>query len=337
VAKSLGQQRGADRMTRWTVAAALLALGSAVIGVGIATRSGRVHESLAATLEPARPSAAGATIAANTKPAPAASAAPAASSAVSAAPSAVAPESLPALPQFRKTITYNGAPVYVPDGCRGRYDVILHFHGAHPYVLDLIEKAGIRAVVAVLNAGNGAERYGQAYQSPGALSSLLRQVEMAAAPLCSGDARPNRVALTAWSAGYAAVEKLILRPEDRERVDAVLLADGLHAGFTDRWKRTFAPNALQAFREFAQLAKADHKLMAITHSSIMTDGYASTTECSQLLLDALAVRSEPPHTSGHAGHFSVEGSAGDDKAAHIAQFRQMDATLLAKLHMRWSD
>lgn len=325
-------------MKGWAVAAALLALGSAVIGVGVATRYGRVHESLAATLELARPPA---TSAAKRTPAPAASAAPdavpTASSAVSAAPSAVAAESLPALPQFRKTITYNGAPVYVPDGCRGRYDVILHFHGAHPYVRDLIEKAGIRAVVAILNAGNGAERYGQAYQSAGALSSLLRQVEMAAAPLCGGDARPSRVALTAWSAGYAAVEKLILRPEDRDRVDAVLLADGLHAGFTDRWKRTFAPNALQAFREFAQLAKADHKLMAITHSSIMTDGYASTTECSQLLLDALSVRPEPPYSSGHAGHFSVEGSAGDDKAAHIAQFRQMDATLLAKLHMRWSD
>ncbi len=327
-------------MKGWTVAAALLALGSAVIGVGVATRSGRVHESLAATREPSLVSTASTASAAGAAPPVAAApgvAPGATSSAPPATPSAVAPESLPALPQFRKTITYNGAPVYVPDRCSGRYDVILHFHGAHPYVRDLIEKAGIRAVVAVLNAGNGAERYGQAYQSPGALSSLLRQVEMAAAPLCGGDARPSRVALTAWSAGYAAVEKLILRPEDRDRVDAVLLADGLHAGFTDRWKRTFAPNALQSFREFAQLAKADHKLMAITHSSIMTDGYASTTECSQLLLSALSIRPEPPFTSGHAGHFSVEGSAGDDKSAHIAQFRQMDATLLAKLHMRWSD
>jgi hypothetical protein len=326
-------------MKGWTVAAALLALGSAVIGVGVATRSGRLHESLAATREPGLVSSAGVASAVSAAPpvATAPSAAPATASAAAATPSVVAPESLPALPRFRKTITYNGAPVYVPDHCSGRYDVILHFHGAHPYVRDLIEKAGIRAVVAVLNAGNGAERYGQAYQSPGALSSLLRQVEMAVAPLCGGDARPSRVALTAWSAGYAAVEKLILRPEDRDRVDAVLLADGLHAGFTDRWKRTFAPHALQAFREFAQLAKADHKLMAITHSSIMTDGYASTTECSQLLLNALSIRPEPPFTSGRAGHFSVEGSGGDDKSAHIAQFRQMDATLLAKLHMRWSD
>lgn len=338
-------------MKTWTVAAVLLALSSAVVGVGIATRAGTTPVGLAATLELVQPTA---SVAATKLEAPhpaavasgavasgtvvsgaAASASSPTASAASAA--VVSPESLPVLPRFKKTTTYNGAPVYVPEGCTGRYDVILHFHGAHPYVRELIEKAGIRAVVAVLNAGNGAERYAAAYRAPGALSSLLTQVSQAAEPLCAGEAKPGRVALTAWSAGYGGVEKLLARPEDRERVDAVLLADGLHAGFTDRWKRSFAPNALQAFREFGALAKADHKLFAITHSSIETDGYASTTECSQLLLQALSIRPEGPLTSGKSGHFSIEGSTGNDKAAHIAQFRQMDVTLLSKLHMRWSD
>ncbi|HEY6078059.1 MAG TPA: hypothetical protein VIW29_04615 [Polyangiaceae bacterium] len=332
MAQSLCEQRSAERMKGWAVAAALLALGSAVVGIGLATRSATSHEGLAATLEPAPRASAPSAV-------PAAPSAAATPSAVAAAPSAasVSLESLPTLPRFKKTATYNGAPVYVPEGCQGRYDVILHFHGAHPYVRDLVEKAGIHAVVAVLNAGNGAERYAQAYRATGALSSLLRQVEMAAAPWCAGQAEPGRVALTAWSAGYGGIEKLLARPEDRERVDAVLLADGLHAGFTDRWKRTFAPNALEAFRQFGALAKADHKLFAITHSSIETDGYASTTECSELLLKALSIQPEGPFTSGKSGHFSVEGSTGSDAPAHIAQFRQMDATLLSKLHMRWLD
>src|SRR4051812_25125953 len=185
-----------------------------------------------------------------------ASATPQAASA--AVPAPVSPESLPRAVTFHQTTTYNGAVVYVPDGCQGAYDVILHFHGAHPYVRDLIEKANINAVVAVFNAGNGAEKYSQAFGAGGTLTSLLHQVAMATSPLCPG-ATERRVALMAWSAGYAATEKLLSREEDREHVDAVLLADGLHAGFTDRYKRTFAPNALQAFRDFGALAKERKK------------------------------------------------------------------------------
>lgn len=255
-------------------------------------------------------------------------------SATPAARAAAEPTSVPLT--FRPTSTYNGAPVYVPQGCQGSYDVVMHFHGAHTLVRDKVQNANVRAVVAVFNAGNGAEKYAQAYQAPGTLSSLLRQVEMAVAPLCLGaDSKPARVALLGFSAGYGAVEKLLAREEDRERVDAALLADGLHAGFADVWKRQLAPNALQAFREFGELAKQGKKLFAITHSSIMTDGYASTSECSRYLLKALNVPCEGELVSGKFGDFSIEGFTGDDKAAHILQFRQMDATLLAKLRERW--
>ena len=95
-------------------------------------------------------------------------------------------------------------------------------------------------------------------------------------------------------------------------------------------KRLFAPNALQAFRDLGAQAKLGEKLFAITHSSIATDGYASTTECSRLLLKSLNVPTQGPWVSGGVGAFSVEGSPGDDKAAHITQFRQMDATLFSK-------
>lgn len=236
---------------------------------------------------------------------------------------------------FRMTVTYNGAAVYVPQSCQGPYDVLLHFHGAHPYVKAEVESANLDAVVAVFNAGNGAEKYAQAFQAPGTLSSLLHQVELAVTPLCPGGAKPKRVALSGFSAGFAAVEKILSREEDRDRVDAALLVDGLHAGFIDVRKRQLAPNALQAFRDFGELAKRGQKLLAITHSSIMTDGYASTTECSRYLLNALDVACDDPRVGGKAGDFSIEGFSGDDAPAHIAQFRQMDTTLLSKLRERW--
>jgi hypothetical protein len=248
------------------------------------------------------------------------------------------PRPAPQPVSFRQTATYNGAAVYVPDDCAGPYDVLLHFHGAAPYVKDEVQSARLHAVVAVFNAGNGAEKYAQAFQATGTLSSLLRQVELAVAPLCSGEgARPRRIALSGFSAGFAAVEKLLQHEEDRQRVDAALLVDGLHAGFVDPRRRQMAPNALQAFRRFGELAKQGSKLLAVTHSSIMTDGYASTTECSRFLLQALSVPCDGELVSGKAGQFSIEGFTGNDKAAHIAQFRQMDSTLLTKLRARWAD
>ncbi len=344
-------------MRTWAVATSLLGLGGAVAAaVLIGQRAQASADDFSAALavaERTTPSAARAPTPAPVVPAGSVSAASVTSAAsvvpaVSGAPGSavaplvaasaappVSPETLPRAVSFHQTSTYNGAVVYVPDGCQGAYDVILHFHGAHPYVRDLVEKADINAVVAVFNAGNGAEKYSQAFGAGGTLSSLLRQVNLATLPLCPG-ATEHRVALMAWSAGYAATEKLISRDEDRARVDAVLLADGLHAGFTDRWKRTFAPNALQAFRDFGALAKDGKKLFAITHSNIMTDGYGSTTECSRLLLQELDVPCKSTAISGSSGDFSIEGFSGDDKAAHILQFRQMDTTLLSKLHARWT-
>lgn len=333
-------------MKAWALTAALAAICGAVVGsVAISARLQANAESLTNTLAAAERARA------TPRPAPAASVTAAASAATPVAsvahgekPNEAAqaardtqdePGSPPLLVSFKPTLTYNGAPLYVPEGCRDAYDVILHFHGAHPYVRELAEKSGIVAVVAVFNAGNGAEKYAQAHAAGGTLSSLLHQVALAASPLCPGAQKPRRVALSAWSAGYGAVEKLLSRSEDRERVDAVLLADGLHAAFMDPYKRRFAPNALQAFREFGELAKQGKKLFAITHSSIMTDGYGSTTECSRLLLEALGVPPEGPRVSGKAGDFSIEGSPGDDKAAHVAQFRQMDRALLSKLRQRW--
>ncbi|RYZ06811.1 MAG: hypothetical protein EOO73_14805 [Myxococcales bacterium] len=317
-------------MKGWAIATGVVAVGGALVGAGL----------LGVRAQANAESATGALVLAEhaslTRPKPSPSVtARAAESAPPAppAPAVAAPEPI----AFRQTSTYNGAPVYVPEGCQGPYDVVLHFHGVHTLVRDKLKSAGVPAVLAVFNAGNGAEKYAQAYQAGGTLSSLLRQIELAAAPHCGGaDAKPRRVALVGFSAGYAAVEKILSRPEDRERVDAALLADGLHAGFTDVWKRQMAPSALQAFREFGELAKQGKKLFAITHSSIMTDGYASTTECSRYLLTALGVPIEGELVSGKSGDFSVEGSTGNDKAAHIVQFRQMDATLLGKLRARWS-
>ena len=205
-------------MKGWTVTLGVFVAGASVVGAMAinahvqARDEGMTNALAAAERTPAKPAASQAaptTVAASAAPValgaqPAASAAPAVSAAPAApaptvAPVAAATKAEPSSVAFKQTTTFNGAPVYVPQGCSGEYDVILHFHGAHPYVREVVEKSGISAVIGVFNAGNGAEKYSQSFQAGGTLSSLLRQVAMAAAPLCGADAKPRRVALPVLS------------------------------------------------------------------------------------------------------------------------------------------
>src|SRR5207244_3237469 len=47
-------------------------------------------------------------------------------------------------------------------------------------------------------------------------------------------AKLGRLALSAWSAGYGSVSAILRVPTNAKRVDAVLLADGLHSDFVGR-------------------------------------------------------------------------------------------------------
>jgi hypothetical protein len=150
----------------------------------------------------------------------------------------LAPEVPPfdeALDTPRRLVTSNGRVVSLPRGCRTAqraYDVLVHFHGAPTALEPAFERSDIDAVLTILNLGNGSGRYDSAFQPARALDDTLSRVNAVVRDLCpSASTQVRRVALSAWSAGYGAVFRILDRPEGMERVDAVLLADGLHAGF----------------------------------------------------------------------------------------------------------
>jgi len=84
------------------------------------------------------------------------------------------------------------------------------------------------------------------------------------------------------SAGYGAILHIIDRAKDAARVDAVLLADGMHVGFEPVGFRKVSAISMAPFTLFADEAIAGKKLFAITHSTIQTP-YASTTETAEFL------------------------------------------------------
>lgn len=234
-------------------------------------------------------------------------------------------------------------------GCRTAqkpYDLLIHFHGAPSVLEAAFDKSGIDGVLVVYNWGIGSGKYEDAFGAPGAFRQLLDSIENGVRELCPTAAAPKRLGLSAWSAGYGAIWRILDRQVDAARVDAVLLSDGLHAGFVgNERERQVNPAQMAAFTLFADQAVADKRLFAITHSTIPTP-YASTTETADYLLDAEGVQRVQVSLPGprpdmeltsmaDRGSFHVRGFAGQDKAAHASQLHSFGDLLLPYLRERW--
>lgn len=234
-------------------------------------------------------------------------------------------------------------------GCRAAqkpYDLLIHFHGAPAVLEAAFDKSGIDGVLVIYNWGIGSGKYEDAFGASAAFSQLTASISAGVRELCPGAAEPKRIGLSAWSAGYGAIWRILDRQADAARVDSVLLSDGLHAGFVgNERERQVNPAQMAAFTLFADQAVADRRLFAITHSTIATP-YASTTETSSYLLDAEGVARIPVSMPGprpdmeltsraDRGSFHVRGFAGQDKAAHANQLYGFGELLLPYLRERW--
>jgi hypothetical protein len=241
------------------------------------------------------------------------------------------------------------ALLVAPRGCEGisdEFDVLIHFHGAFSTVEPILMKSGIDAVYVVVNLGIGSGAYEDAFASPKSLDAYLALVASEVNRRCRGTTRSvGRVALSGWSAGYGAIYRVLARPAEAARVDAVLLADGMHVGFENG--RRVRAAAMAPFQSFAASAARGEKLMAVTHSAIVPPTYASTTATAHFLPDSLGLQRRPLRAEGlapgmeqleHAeqGSFVVDGYAGGDAPAHCAHLYAIGDTLWSRLLERWS-
>lgn len=237
-----------------------------------------------------------------------------------------------------------------PRGCDAlgpAFDVLIHFHGAYTTTEPQLMNSGVDAVYLIKNLGNGSGPYESAFAAPGALDAELAAIRARINRSCGGPTRDvARVALSGWSAGYGAIYRILARPAEAARVDAVLLADGMHVGFEPGSRRVRGA-AMTPFVDFARLAAHGDKLMAITHSAIVPPTYASTTQTARFIVDQLAapaiddpLREPRPgmllDSSFGRGELHVSGYAGNDKHAHCDHLYAISKVLWSRLRERWS-
>ncbi|HEY5956234.1 MAG TPA: hypothetical protein VIV60_06770, partial [Polyangiaceae bacterium] len=191
------------------------------------------------------------------------------------------------------------------------------------------------------------ESYRDGHGAPGTLGRLLDALHAhVAEAFHRDDVHVRRVAVSAWSAGFGAVAPMLRRTEDVNRIDAVLVSDGIHVSFTDPRNRSIGDAQLAAVAAFARRAMTRDKLLGITHTAIQTPDFASTTETAAKLLEMLKLtpnvildsnsNRDPIATSFvESGDFVLLGFAGNDKHAHAVQQWALGRTLWARLSARW--
>jgi len=245
-------------------------------------------------------------------------------------------------------VKFGHADLYVPTffhPVAGTYDLVVHFHGIPSLQEDNFERAHVNAIVVSVNMGIASDAYSAAFRAPGSFDALLAQTQRALDKTGRAPgATVGRIALEAWSAGFASVGAILKQPGVAERVDAVLLADGPHSMY-DAPHHIYEPG-MEKWVRFAEASMRGDKLFALTHSSIQTLGYPSTTETIGELLRQTSVDKMPTLAQGprgmreiyesHRGSFHVAGYEGQTAHDHIDHIKGMSETLLPYLRERWS-
>jgi len=238
-----------------------------------------------------------------------------------------------------------GAELYVPAWFTAprEYDLVLFFHGLPRAMDDAFDRARPNALLVSVNLGEGSGPFEQHFKNPRAFDSLLAatQRELEKTGRAPG-AKLGRVALVGWSAGFGAIGAILAQPANAARVDAVLLADGLHTNYVGAFVAD--KSALRKYADYAERAMKGERLFAFTHSSVRAPGYASTTDCAKALLEMTGVARSAPTKSvhgarglyeAHRGDFHVFGFAGGGVEEHRDHLRYIDETMLPLLMQRW--
>src|SRR5262249_9062255 len=185
-----------------------------------------------------------------------------------------------------------GVMVVLPDFASddGKFDLFVHFHGNTQLVDESLAAVKLNAVAIVVNLGIGSGPYEQRYTPPGVFADLVERVKQTMQKRGLRDASVRRIALSAFSAGYGAVERSLQGPGVIDQVDSVLLLDGIHTAYDTKPQVDMA--GIEPFVKFARAAVDGEKLFYITHSNIQTLEYASTRETTDGLLAVLGLERE---------------------------------------------
>lgn len=226
----------------------------------------------------------------------------------------------------------------LPTGAADERTLLVHLFGASYVPMNAVASAGGGYVLAVVNLGGGSAAYERPLSDSTVWPALLRRVREELRTRTGGRVRIERVAVSAFSAGYGGVRALLSEERSAAGIDAVMLLDGLHTSYVP--ERTVIADGgvldtakLVPFLRFARRAIAGGTRMLITHSEIFPGTFASTTETTDWLIGALGLARTPVLAWGpggmqqlsevRRGGLTILGFAGNTGPDHIDHLQGM--------------
>ena len=216
--------------------------------------------------------------------------------------------------------------------------LIIHFHGVSWLMEYHIAKHFPRAALITVNLGSGSRVYGEPFGSAETFHKLLDEASGA----LGAKKGWSSITLVGFSAGYGAIRAILRHENNFQRVNNVLLLDGIHASYVPEGKRladggVIKADDLDSYVKFAREAVAGNKKFMIAHSEIFPATYASTTECVDYLLGTLGLKRKAKLRNGPVGMqqlsevsvkgFRILGYAGNTGADHGDQLQAMPVWL----------
>jgi hypothetical protein len=239
------------------------------------------------------------------------------------------------------------AQMFIPDYYvsppDGKYTLVFHMHSASWAAENEVYKAGANAVLFNIHLGGFSSSYQNYFIDQTKFQKILDTVNtrlsnhgIITAPVL------QHLVVTSFSAGYAGVREVLKSQSYYNKIEVLILADGLHSS-SDASMHTQMSN----FVKFAKDARDGLKTFLLTHSSINTSGYQSTTQTANYLIDSIGSQ-RVQHTAFDeigtqysrcdTGNFHLKGYHGvtaDDHlkhlhAMHLMVRRAMDEILSAE-------
>ncbi|MEO6245790.1 MAG: hypothetical protein ABIQ12_10165, partial [Opitutaceae bacterium] len=167
--------------------------------------------------------------------------------------------------------------------------VWLHLHGAPAVMETNFAAIGAPGILVNLTLPGLSKVYADHFTNPTAFAELLREVE--AVLRIEAPAQPwrlGRLTVSSFSAGFGGVRQLLRQPAAFDRIAALVMADSIYCGYTgDGAARQVDAELMDGFLRFARLAAEGKKRLVISHSQQVPEGYASTTETADYLIQKL--------------------------------------------------
>jgi hypothetical protein len=220
----------------------------------------------------------------------------------------------------------------------GKTNLVVHLHGSPERTERNVAKSGWNAAIITVTLNGLSSVYTRQFTPP---DFFLKLLDEAAAKIASQLKQPSvefeRVAVTSFSAGFGGVRELLKSDQCFERMDILVMADSIYAGYSEpASERKVDPALMAGFLRFARDAVAGRKSLVISHCQLQPDGYASTGETADYLIRELGLNRQPEKNEwatnwlcssrckqGNLHVFGFEGTEGADHMRHLINLGQL--------------